>query len=112
MPLTQMNDSGCSITGGVNSLSSYGVCPENLWPFEPNMINYPPNQNVYRSAKEEAVKWKPFQVPIDLNSMKSTLAKGYPFVCAVNLFRSFTTAKNGYVPLPQQDEVKKPTETR
>lgn len=99
-----MNDSGCSITGGVNSLSSYGVCPENLWPFEPNMINYPPNQNVYRSAKEEAVKWKPFQVPIDLNSMKSTLAKGYPFTFGIALFQSINNVPTGYVPQPRPGE--------
>lgn len=63
-------------------------------------------------AKKEQLVWRPILLKINLNDMKSCLAKGYPFVCAVNLFQSFTTAKNGYVPLPQQDEVKKPTETR
>lgn len=82
---------------------------KHLCAFLPKTINQNANNN---ASKDETLIWKPISLKIDLNDMKSCLAKGYPFVFGAHLFKSFFTTKNGYVSMPQEEELSAPAQTQ
>lgn len=105
---TVKEDSGAMIRDGIKSVSKKGVCPEEMWTYDPA----PPEQNkqlfkrptakCYKEAlKHTAVTYE--RVPRSLSQMKACLASGYPFVFGFSVYESFesdTVAKTGNAPMP------------
>ena len=81
-------DSGAMLRDGIKSVSKQGVCPEKLWPYDPEP--FPPNKRLtkkpsaacYATAlKHTAVQYE--RVPRNLAQMKACLASGYPLCWAL-----------------------------
>jgi len=101
-------DAGAMIRDGIKSVAKEGVCPEKMWPYDPEA--FPPNPRLTRkpSARcyKEALKHTAVQyerVPRNLSQMKGCLASGFPFVIGFTVYESFESdevAKSGVMPMP------------
>ena len=95
-----MKDSGCTITGGIETLAEFGTCLESLWPYDSKSVNVCPSDEAYSEAVNHTIT-EAFQIDVDLYQMKACLAQGFPFVFAVTLFQSFSRAADfGHVHQP------------
>ena len=95
-----VTDSGCSMTCAIEALEEYGVCLENIWPYDISQVNVRPSAEAYQSAKPHKIT-EALQINIDLNEMKTCLAQGYPFAFGLKLYKSFDDAVDtGVVPIP------------
>jgi C1A family cysteine protease len=93
-------DVGCRVSSAIKILSQLGACSEETWGYDINLVNQKPHDNAYEEAQNFLVE-EADDIDIELNSMKSCLAEGYPFVFCLKLFKSFDHArKKGIVPLP------------
>lgn len=96
----KITDSGCTITGGIEGLAEFGTCLESLWPYDANIVNEHPNDDVFSEAANHKIT-EALKLDVDLYQMKSCLAQGFPFVFGLTLFRSFTRAEDfGHVHIP------------
>jgi len=93
-------DSGCSMTDAIEALEKFGTCLESIWPYDISRVNIRPDEQAYDQAESHKIN-EAFQINIDLNEMKSCLARGFPFAFGLRLCPSFDKAdKNGVVPIP------------
>jgi C1A family cysteine protease len=105
MENTVFDDSGASLTDGVHCLLKYGICLESEWPYNISLFTQKPPDFCY----EEAEKHKAIEVNHinnNLHTMKSSLAKGYPFVVGILLYESFEgsdVSATGIVPMPNTE---------
>ena len=107
-----LDDTGCSMTSGIQALEQHGVCLESIWPYDTNNVNRRPQDEAYRSADGYRITGA-LQLDIDLDQMKSCLAQGFPFAFGLKLFTSFDkAAKCGVVPLPDASEQSRPSHGR
>lgn len=107
-----LDDSGCSMTSGIQALEEHGVCLESIWPYETKKVNRRPEDEAYRSAQAYRIT-EALQIDIDLNQIQSCLAQGFPFVFGLKLFTSFDrAAKSGVVPLPDASETSRESHGR
>jgi len=108
----ELDDSGCTITGAIESLEESGVCLESIWPYYVKRVNKCPNDAAYSAAENNTIS-DALQLKIDLHEMKSCLAQGFPFVFGLELYKSFDkAAKKGIVPMPRSGEVSRESHGR
>jgi hypothetical protein len=97
------SNSGIQIRNGLKSISKYGVCTEDMWPYDIARIQERPPDACYEEAlKYRAVLYQ--RISRTLNEMKGCLASGYPFIFGFlsdESFESVEVAQNGHVSLPQ-----------
>lgn len=100
-----VRDRGCVIGYAIEAIKRLGTCTENRWEFNEFNKDRKPTPECYTEAKNYTVT-DAVQVPMDLDSLRTCLARGYPFVFGARLFESFVRAANngGFVSLPQPDE--------
>lgn len=100
-----MQDSGATLYGVIRGMQQFGSCKESIWRYLLASVNRKPSYESYSSAKRYRVT---DVVPIatHLNTMKSCLAEGFPFVFGLKLFESFHRAatNKGRVPIPSKHE--------
>lgn len=61
----------------IRSVADFGVCPEEMWPYEESRFAEKPSAACYDFARgHESTKY--FSVPQDLGAMRACLAEGYP----------------------------------
>jgi C1A family cysteine protease len=99
-------DDGSVIQYGIESLQTFGGCPEPTWPYNPKAVNKKPKAPAYA----EAAKFKVLDakhLSINLDAWKTCLAEGYPIVFGCVLFDSFDecTKRGGVVPMPDPGTV-------
>ena len=99
-------DAGASLADGILSLQKYGVCQETLWAYNIDKFSVCPPKICYTKALEHtALQVK--NIRNDLNSMKSSLSHGWPFVVGIDVYSSFETlyvAQTGNVPMPSRTD--------
>src|SRR5579883_114125 len=96
-------DEGTYLRSCVKVLKKYGTCSEQTWPFDLHRIYTSPEEKAYDEAAGFVVE-DAYRVDVDLDSMRSCLAEGYPFTFGLELFSSFQkTGSNGLVPMPDPD---------
>jgi DNA segregation ATPase FtsK/SpoIIIE-like protein len=96
-------DEGTYLRSCVRVLRKYGACSENTWSFNLKRIHDQPGDRAYQEAAKFKIK-NAYRVEVDLQAMRSSLAKGYPFAFGLQLFSSFQQAgSNGLVPMPDPD---------
>lgn len=99
---TVNEDAGATLSDGISILKKFGVCSEDLWPYDISKYASIPPLNCY----EEADKHHVIEATNILNnafSMKQCLAEGLPFVVGIQIFEAFESpevAKTGMVPMP------------
>lgn len=100
-----MEDKGCHIHKGIESLQNEGTCLEREWPFVEHVVNQQPNQNLYEVAKTNTVV-EPVRLKVDVNEMRSCLAQGYPFIFSLKLSKSMalTRTNGGFLSIPESGE--------
>lgn len=103
---TVREDSGAQIRDGIKSITRWGCPPEEFWPYDIAKFTKRPPMKAYRAAKkEQALLYE--RIPCDLNTMKSVLCSGFPFVFGFSVYSSFETddvANTGIMPVPKPDE--------
>lgn len=103
---TVNSDSGALIRDGIKSVNKLGVCPENMWPYNPNQFASRPANSCYTVARDHQVT-SYHRIARNLNQMKGCLAEGYPFVFGFTVYESFESeavAKSGKLNLPKKNE--------
>jgi len=92
----------------IEGIRRYGVCQETYWPFNKERIQHQPDAPAYINAKCFALR-DVYKVSINEHSMKLCLADGYPFIFCVAVYNSFSESerKEGKVPMPKKEELKK-----
>lgn len=99
-----IEDLGAEIELAIEGLKEYGVCPEDVWPFEEDNVNEEPNDESYEIAAHFLVEDTQL-VPTDLNSWREALAEGHPIIFGLSLYDSFDRhRKKGLVPQPTKKE--------
>jgi len=95
-------DVGASLTDGIQTLLTNGVCQEVEWPYVISQFAVKPSQQCYTNALQHKAL-EVFQVQPNLISMKNCLAQGLPFCCGIQIFSSFENpqaTRTGIVSLP------------
>ncbi|CAF3419814.1 unnamed protein product [Rotaria socialis] len=101
---SNVSDSGCSMTNGIEALEEFGTCLESIWPYDISMVNARPSDQAYAGAQHHKIT-EALQIKIDLHEMKSCLAQGFPFAFGLRLFTSFDkAATTGVVPMPSYSD--------
>ena len=95
-------DAGATLSDGIKTLQTYGVCPENLWTYDITKFAIKPPVSCYVQAlNHKAITVT--NIKQDITSMKNSLVSGYPFIVGVLLYSSFESdivTKTGVVPMP------------
>jgi C1A family cysteine protease len=103
---TTSSDSGALIRDGIKTVNKLGVCPENMWPYNPTQFTSRPANSCYTVARDyQATSYH--RITRNLNQMKGCLAEGYPFVFGFTVYESFESegvAKSGKLYLPKKHE--------
>ena len=98
---TVSQDAGAMIRDGVKSCAQTGWCNEKLWPYKIGLFAAHPPSAAYNDAAKRKIS--SYQRVADLNSMKSTLATGFPVIFGFTVYESFESqavAATGVVPMP------------
>merc|ERR1719210_2114715 len=72
-------DSGASLRDGIKSLCVWGVCDEELWPYDVSTFKKQPTPECYAAAKGNRCTTYA-RVEQKLESLKGCIAAGFPFV--------------------------------
>lgn len=99
---TVNQDAGGEIHDAIQSVVKYGVCSENLWPYDVNQFAVKPPQACYDAAKLDFVT-DYFELET-LEDIKQCLSAGFPVVFGITLYESFESddvARTGLVPIPK-----------
>ncbi|MFS1584121.1 MAG: C1 family peptidase [Candidatus Arsenophonus phytopathogenicus] len=102
-------DAVVSFRAGLNSLKQYGVCPENLWPYDDTPPDenkkFPPHsragQSPFKGCYSSAKRFKVtqcYRLNPQLDHLKNVLARGFPFVFGFNIYNSWIMQN----PLPKK----------
>ena len=98
-------DEGTIIECAIDSLSEYGACSEDTWPYDEDLVNEEPDDDAYDEGVEFLVE-DVQRIDNDLQTWKECLAAGYPIVFALDLYDSFEShRKRGLVPKPTAKEL-------
>jgi C1A family cysteine protease len=99
-------DSGAMLRDCIKSVNVDGVCDEPIWPHTITEFKKKPSREAYKKAQNhQSVSYS--RVPRSLDSFKSCLAAGLPFVFGFAVYESFMTrdvAKTGMMKWPSKDE--------
>ena len=98
-----MMDTGCSLYSAINTLSTEGVCLENLFPYNPAAVSQEPSKEAYDDAETRKVV-KAKTVRKNLHDIKSAVYEGYPVAISLKIFDSFNPHK-GFIPMPSDEEM-------
>jgi C1A family cysteine protease len=95
-------DAGASLSDGVKSLKTYGICPESSWPYVISQFASKPPESCYTSALTHKALTA-YNIKNNLLAMQTSLVSGFPFVVGILVYSSFESqqvAKTGIVPMP------------
>ena len=101
-------DSGAYLSDGIKTLERHGVCDEKDWPYDISKFKIKPPNKCYK----DALLYRAYTVNnigSDINSMKNSLASGFPFVVGLAVYPSFLTPtvnKTGIVVMPDRKKEK------
>jgi C1A family cysteine protease len=101
------NDSGCTIRDSIKTLAQIGACAESLWPYsdDPNTFTLTPPQECFDVAAQKKALFF-YRCP-DLNTIKASIAQGFPVVFGFNVpqnFESDECAATGIIQMPTAAE--------
>jgi C1A family cysteine protease len=99
-------DGGAQLRDGIKTVHKQGVCPEEMWPYNPNEFAQKPHLVCYTEAlKHQVLSYH--RVTRDIKQMKNSLAEGHPFVFGFTVYENFEgthIAKTGILNLPKKTE--------
>lgn len=100
-------DSGCAIRDVVMALQRFGACPETMWPYSDDDVRFAktPPQACFEEAAQHKVLFF-YRCP-DLDTIKASVAQGFPVVMGFNVpdnFMSPECAATGVLKMPAANE--------
>lgn len=105
-------DSGVNLSSAVKAFLKYGICGENLWPFNAGAMFLKPSVTCYSAATKgplkEALK---IQTPGSANSnlineLVEVIAQGNPVIIGIEVYPSFEsleTSQTAVIPMPSNN---------
>ena len=103
---TVRSNTGVPTRDAIKSVAGLGVCPEELWRYDPHRFADRPPRWCFRSAKRCRIA-SYHRLDRDLNSMRACLHEGYPFLAGLVVFSGFTgmrVERTGVAELPRPGE--------
>lgn len=100
----QRQDSGASLRDAMKAASTFGMCSEMAWPYDPSKFTQKPPSEAYVDAQRFKIR-KYYRIN-DLQDVKMALACRNPVVLGIMLFSSFESrnvTRTGIVPMPNQN---------
>lgn len=105
MTAREGRDSGLTTAEGMAAFLAFGAPPEDVWPYDPNLLTKTPDQGAYDQAVQN--------VPVEyarvdgLETIKGALAQQHPVVFLTSLpMRCFEEgARTGVIPMPTATEL-------
>ncbi len=104
---TVSKDDGAQIRDGAKAMAKLGYCTEALWPYSDNAKQFKkkPTAAAFKDALPRKITQ--YQRITDLQSMKTCLAEGYPFIFGFTVYDGFEgdeVARTGILNLPAPGE--------
>lgn len=99
-------DSGASIRNTIKAIARDGYCRERIWPYHIDNFVRRPNRDCYQEARENKIIYSRIYGN-HVNSMKTTIYNGVPFIFGFSVYESFEsdeTAVDGIVKMPNRHE--------
>jgi hypothetical protein len=99
-------DTGARLQDAVRSLAEFGVCPEDLWAYESELMAVQPPDQCYSVAAQHRAAGV-VQIAPSIENLKRCLAASVPVVFGLVLYQSFMNAEvaeTGWVPLPGRSD--------
>ncbi len=85
---TEAYDSGTSMRLAIRSISTYGYCREDVWPYDESKFKTKPNKAAYRFAgTHKVIQYA--RIGQDINLLKTTLASGNLFAFGFTAYSNF-----------------------
>lgn len=104
---TSYKDNGVSIRSALKAMKKWGVCIEELFPYDPDMIDREPNKEAILNARNYRID-KYYSIRNGLYSMKSYLyTHRLPILMGLTIFPSAknkSVKKNGIIPIPYNEQ--------
>lgn len=97
-------DSGTTLQKVIETMSSNGVCIEELCPYNENSFANQPSPEAYSDAEKRKVT-SAQNVSVNLDTIKAAISEGYPVVASFRVFDSFAKNVGGFVPMPSKSEM-------
>lgn len=95
-------DVGAYMRDGIKSVNQYGVCSEQLWPYNIKKFSLVPDADCYLDAKNRMIE-KYYRVK-NLDDMLNALNEGYPVAVSMSVYNSFYDLElpgRAVLPIPQ-----------
>lgn len=106
MEHTIKQDAGAQVRDAIASLTKYGACPEELWPYVVSKFAKAPPTKARRAAKKN-LALSTARVPRDAQSMKAVLASEHLIDIGFTVYESFESdqvSQTGILQLPKFGE--------
>jgi len=104
---TTAYDSGAQLRDGIKSLATWGECSEQTYPYDIARFKRKPTKAAYAEATAHKLKNYYSVDNTDLNTIKSSVAQGYPVVFGCTVYTSFESAaaaNTGIILMPKKQE--------
>ena len=100
------SDNGTFIQNGLKAVQNFGICTEELWPYDITQFTVCPNYWCYQDAKSRKIS-KYERIP-DVSSMTDALNNNKPVTFGIAIYDEFdrVDSKNSVVPLPDENSKK------
>jgi len=102
---TVKQDAGAQIRDGVKWLQKFGVCSEDIWPYDIAKFAKTPPSRAFKDALTRRITR--YQRITSLDALRACLAAGFPGVfgfTVYDFFESDTMARTGILAMPKPDE--------
>ena len=100
-----VEDAGASRKNVVVGMRKYGICKEELWPYDRRLLNRKPPPDVYQAARQHTII--PLRLPLEINAIRTCLANQIPAVIAVKMkyeINGEANANGGYISIPDPSD--------
>lgn len=84
---TVEEDSGATLRNSFKGLKQWGVCTDELWPYDITKFTVQPTPECYRNAASRKIPQ--YNRVITVSDMMDALYSGYPIVVGLEIFSSF-----------------------
>lgn len=99
-------DVGAYIVDAMRALRDYGICTEELWPYDTAKFNVMPTTASYLDARKRTIS-RAYEV-LDVDSIIRMLEEGKPVVFGTDVYRSFNNITNSDFILKMPDSGEEP----
>lgn len=94
-------DSGASIKNAVKGVYNFGVCKEELWPYNIDKFDEKPSQESYKDAASR--KLLKYMKVVSVNDLVNAVNYNYPVVIGMTIFEDFLSLNKDNYTLSEND---------